>query len=458
MAWHVGVIDVGKSNAKVALVDLDGMREIDVLTLPNRVVRDGPYPHYDVDGLWAFMLDGLARLHREHRIDALTATTHGASAVLLDADGGLAVPVLDYEHEGPDALTDAYDAVRPDFAETGSPRLPMGMNLGAQIFWQLETQTALRARLAHVLTYPQYWVWRLTGVVANEMTSLGCHTDLWNPGARRFSSLVDRLGIGGRMAAVRKAADRVGTILPDIAARTGLDPATPVCCGIHDSNASLYPHLVRRQAPFTVVSTGTWVIAMAIGGRQVVLDPARDTLINVNAFGDPVPSARFMGGREFEMVCGSGAASASEDDVAAVLGRAVLLLPSVEPSSGPFQGRRAAWSEDVAGLGAGERFAAASFYLAMMTATCLGMIGAEGPVVTEGPFARNRLYLGMLATALDRPVAGAGASATGTSIGAALLTRQPPTVPAAQETGRIMPEPRFAYYARRWREAVVSSG
>jgi sugar (pentulose or hexulose) kinase len=165
-----------------------------------------------------------------------------------------------------------------------------------------------------------------------------------------------------------------------------------------------------------------------------------------------------MGGREFEMVCGSGAASASEDEVAAVLGRAVLLLPSVEPSSGPFQGRRAVWSESVAGLGDGERFAAASFYLAMMTATCLGMIGAEGPVVTEGPFARNRLYLGMLATALDRPVAGAGASATGTSIGAALLTRQPPAVPEAKENGRVMPEPRFADYARRWREAVVSSG
>ena len=29
-----------------------------------------------------------------------------------------------------------YDAVRPPFAETGTPRLPIGLNLGAQLFWQ----------------------------------------------------------------------------------------------------------------------------------------------------------------------------------------------------------------------------------------------------------------------------------------------------------------------------------
>ena len=43
-------------------------------------------------------------------------------------------------------------------------------------------------------------------------------------------------------------------------------PGTPVLTGIHDSNASLLPHLIDRKPPFAVVSTGTWVIAMAIGG------------------------------------------------------------------------------------------------------------------------------------------------------------------------------------------------
>ncbi len=154
--------------------------------------------------------------------------------------------------------------------------------------------------------YPQYWAYRLTGVLANEVTSLGCHTDLWNYRAGDFSTLVDRQGWRPLMAPLRRASDRLGPILPEIARQPGSIPATPVHCGIHDSNASLLPHLMDRAKPFAVVSTGTWVIAMAIGGAAVELDPARDTLVNVNAFGDPVPSARFMGGREFATLVGEG--------------------------------------------------------------------------------------------------------------------------------------------------------
>ena len=50
--------------------------------------------------------------------------------------GNLALPVLDYEHDGPESWRADYDAVRPPFAETGTPRLPVGLNLGAQLFWQ----------------------------------------------------------------------------------------------------------------------------------------------------------------------------------------------------------------------------------------------------------------------------------------------------------------------------------
>ncbi len=170
---HVGVIDIGKTNAKVASVDLEAMRETGVLTTPNTVRRDGPYPHYDIERLWAFLLDGLAEVNRAAPIEALVVTTHGASGVLLDGDGGLAFPVLDYEHPGPDALAAAYDAVRPGFEETGSPRLPLGMNLGAQVFWQLETFPEMAARVAWVVTYPQYWVSRLTGRFATRRDLAG---------------------------------------------------------------------------------------------------------------------------------------------------------------------------------------------------------------------------------------------------------------------------------------------
>ncbi len=420
---HVAVIDIGKTNAKLAMVDMEALAEIDVRTTPNTVLDTAPYPHFDTDRLWAFILEGLAAFQAKHGIDAISVTTHGASIVLLDSYGGLATPVLDYEHPGPDTLAAEYDAIRPGFAETGAPRLPMGLNVGAQLHWLLETQPGLRRRVEKVITYPQFWVARLTGVACTEVTSLGCHTDLWEPETGRFSPLAKQLGLADKLAPAYLATDKVGTLLPMLARATGLSVKTPVFCGIHDSNASLYPHLLALPSPFTVLSTGTWVIAMAIGAAKRPLDPDRDTLINVNALGQPVPSARFMGGREYALLMGEDRTEPTEQDIWDVLAHQAMLLPAVVPESGPFQGRKPAWTVEEAVLTPGQRAAVVSLYLAMMAETCLSMIGAQGPTLTEGPFARNRLFLDMLAEATGRPVLLPGGSATGTSIGAALLTR-----------------------------------
>lgn len=456
MTRHVAVIDIGKTNAKVALVDLADMREVALRRMANAPVTDGPYPHHDVALLWSFILDSLAGINREQRIDAISITTHGATGVLVDAAGELALPVLDYEFAGPDTLAEDYDAVRPAFTETGTPRLPVGLNLGAQFFWQQKRFPAEFAKTAAMLMYPQYWALRLTGVAANEVTSLGCHTDLWSPWKADFSSLVDRMEWRRLMAPVRPAKDWLGPILPALAKLAGLDAQTPVFCGLHDSNASLLPHLLSDRPPFSVVSTGTWVVSMAVGGNKIALDPARDTLVNVNALGDPVPSARFMGGREFSLLTEGQPEDWSEEDVEAVFARTALLLPATQQGSGPFPHHTAAWL-NADGINSGQRFAAISFYLALMTATCLDLIGADGPAIVEGPFARNRLFVSMLAAATARAVI-ASEAATGTSIGAALLASDQRTVQGKGE--RIEPPagPAWANYARSWRAAVEPRG
>lgn len=450
---HIGVIDIGKTNAKVALVDLPSRSERAVLSRPNVILPGPPYPHHDTDALWQFILDGLGALHREHGIDAVSVTTHGASAVLVAPDGGLAAPHLDYEHSGPDAVASAYDALRPPFSETGSPRLALGLNVGAQLHWLFARDPGLAARTRWVLTLPQYWSFRLTGVPATDVTSLGCHTDLWNPTARSVSTLVARLGIGDILAPAHHPFDVLGPILPGIAALTGLRPDTPVTCGIHDSNASLLPHLLARRPPFSVVSTGTWVITLSVGGKPVQLDPARDTLLNVNAFGDPVASARFMGGREYDIVTAGRTARATAADCEAVLTKTAMLLPAVEPRSGPFQHRQARWVPDEAGLSGGERDAVLAYYLALMTAECLDATGAAGPIIVEGPFARNAPYLAMLASATGRPVT-ISQSATGTSIGAALLYEMTGDMPAPtmpDERPAALPVDAMSAYAAAWR-------
>ncbi|RUX49910.1 MAG: carbohydrate kinase [Mesorhizobium sp.] len=452
MIRHVAVVDIGKTNAKVALVDLATLRETALRRSANAPLTDGPYPHHDIEWLWTFILDSLAELHREQRIDAISITTHGATAVLVDADGGLALPVLDYEFSGPDDFAEDYDLIRPPFVETGTPRLPAGLNIGAQLLWQQRRFPAEFSKAAAILMYPQYWAQRLTGVTANEVTSLGCHTDLWNPWKSDYSTLVDKMGWRRLMAPVRPAKDRLGPILPALAQQTGLDPQTPVYCGLHDSNASLLPHLLSDRPPFSVVSTGTWVVSMAVGGGKVELDPARDTLVNVNALGDPVPSARFMGGREFSLLTDGQPQDWSEDDVAAVLARKALLLPSTQQGSGPFPHRQPQWL-NADGTSGGERFVAISFYLALMTATCLELIGGDGPTTVEGPFARNRLFTGMLVAATARTVI-ASEAATGTSIGAALLASKETPAHSKVETIEPQADPIWAAYFRAWRRAV----
>jgi sugar (pentulose or hexulose) kinase len=344
----------------------------------------------------------------------------------------------------------AYDALRPDFALTGSPRLPMGLNLGAQLHWQFATDPGLRDRVATLVSYPQYWGFRLTGVRASDVTSLGCHTDLWNPYSSQPSPLLEFLGLADKLAPPRRPADLLGQITAEVAAATGLPADTPVAVGIHDSNASLLPHLVARRGAFSVVSTGTWVVVMTMGGDPVTLDPARDTLVNVNAFGQPVPSARFMGGREHDLVLdGQPDTPPSAADRAAVLA-GLMLLPAVQPGSGPFPQGRSHW-HPAQPITPGQRSLALSYYLALMTATCLRMTGSRGPVIVEGPFARNTAYLDMLTTATGQPVI-ASASQTGTAMGAALLFAPVATLPAPQDRPHPAPPDAAALraYAADW--------
>lgn len=452
---NVAVIDIGKTNAKLALVDAVDLSEISVVTRPNRVQPGPPYRHFDVESHWAFLLYHLGDLHARFGIDAITVTTHGASGVLLTAEGDLAAPVLDYEEQQIEEATADYDLLRPDFTETGSPRLAGGLNFGAQVHWQFSRDPALYERTATIMTYPQYWGFRLTGVRASDLSSLGCHTDFWSPSQGRFSSLVERLNIANKLAPPLPTNAVLGPVMPAIAEQTGLNTVTPVYCGIHDSNASLLPHVLTRQEPFSVVSTGTWIIVMTVQGKEVMLDAARDTLINVNALGDPVPSARFMGGREFEQLSQGQNPEITDADLAEVAATGPLFLPAVIQDSGPFPGRRGRWLQPEPAVGSVSRAVAIGFYLALVSAQCLRLTGHQGDIVVEGPFSRNNPFCRMLSAATGCGVVRAQ-GVTGTSQGAALLALDG-TLPArlqSLEPAQVETDPALMAYAARWLSAV----
>lgn len=464
MSATVVVFDVGKTNVKLVAFDASDGEELWSRSCPNVSRQHGLYPHADVEALEAFLLDGLADAGRagDGVLEGIAVTTHGASGALL-AGEGLALPVLDYEHEGPEETAEAYARLRPPFAETLSPRLPAGLNLGAQLFWQQRRFAERFDAATTFVTYPQFWAYKLCGVAATEVTSLGCHTDLWMPRTHAFSSLVARAGWAGLMAPVRRAGDVLGPMRPDLARRLGLKASPPIRCGIQDSNASMLPHLAA-ETPRSIVSSGTWAILFALGESRAVLDEARDTLANVNVFGEPVFSARFMGGREFDALTGGGTAAPSPEEIAHVLETRPMALPSFAPGSGPFPHAQGRWTVEPSVLTPGERQAVASLYLVLMSNVCLGLLEASGETIIEGPFARNAFFCDALATLTGRPLSSSH-GATATASGAARLML--PHLPAAKGTVAAgLPaglHPALFAYAAEWadlaapRDAAVAS-
>ena len=456
MSRIVGVIDIGRSTAKVATVDLDSLSEVDSRKTPNTVVTGVPYPHHDTDSLWRFVTEALAELNRDHPVDALCVTAHHAAAALVDEHGELALPVLDANYAGPDATAADYNRLRPEFAETFTPRLPGGHNLGAQLHWQSRAFAAEFASVRWIVPYPQFWAFRLTGVPASELSSLGCHTDLWNFETDLYSSLVLKQGWLDLMPEVRPASDILGLVRPELCAELGLKPRVPVHVGIEEDNATLLPHLLEHKAPVgVVVARGPWIDVYAPGGNLATLDPARDCLANLDAMGRPIPTARFMGIKEYARLVGdTPPAHIGDAAVARVLDESIMLLPAVAEGSGPFPDRKARWTYPEHTLDNEARFVAVSFYLALMTAECLELTGADGNTVVDGPFAGNRLFIEMLVAATERPVepmTGARASA---SLGAALLARLQPRVVEHPARAPIQGSPLMSAYAQKWRQAV----
>ena len=95
----IAVLDVGKTNAKVILLDEAGE------PLGQRscacAVRPGPpYPHLDLDGVWDWALTALRELASLAPIDCIVPVAHGAAGVLMAGDAP-ALPALDYEYPGP---------------------------------------------------------------------------------------------------------------------------------------------------------------------------------------------------------------------------------------------------------------------------------------------------------------------------------------------------------------------
>jgi sugar (pentulose or hexulose) kinase len=251
---------------------------------------------------------------------------------------------------------------------------------------------------------------------------------------------------------MRAAGDVLGTVSRRVVKATGLDAKCNVLCGIHDSNASYLCYRVGRPAgqPFAVVSSGTWTVIMAHGSDLARLRENRDMLANVDAFGVPVATARFMGGHEYEAIAGTSQASKQPtfESFERVIRRQAMALPSFADAGGPFAGQKGKLV-NAEGLDDIERGALATVYCALQTDLLLDWLGMADTVIVDGPLAGNPLYGGLLATLRPGASVFLGDSRSGPAQCARILCSQ---VPALQlREARAFQCAEIDAYRTQWR-------
>ena len=289
--------------------------------------------------------------------------------------------------------------LRDHYSLTFSPSLPQGLNLGRQLFY---LQTLPRGPVSSAprtcCCIRSTGRGDLSGTMAAEVTSLGTHTDLWRPHEHAYSSLARKQGWARMMPPhTFGAMTDSGRIRHSVVAATGLDHACEVACGIHDSNASYLRFLMdREREAFTVVSSGTWTIVMANRGDLRRLREERDMLANVNAFGAPVATARYMGGREYEAIAQSGDEAHGRCGDRGARRCGAMALPSFA-SAGPYSGQARAPRRRRVTAAARSAPRCATLYSALMTAVLIESLGAAGEIFVDGPLARNPLFARLLA-------------------------------------------------------------
>ncbi len=453
MADRAAIVDFGKTNLRLLVVDEDGAI-LDAHTAPNHPAPAPPYLHLDTAHVWDWLCGALRAAAADHALAAIIPTSYGSTAALV-TDDGLALPVMDYEAEPPPAVGAAYARLAPPYAEVYAPTNPAGLTLGRQLFWQQQHYPDQFRRARHLLFHPQYWAWRLSGVLATENTSLGAQTHLWDPRRQDYSSLVRRQGWRHLFPPTRHAWDILGPVTPELVRVTGLRPNTTVLCGIHDSNANYLRYLAAGLDDFTLMSTGTWLIAFNAAKPIAELTGVGDTVVNTDCRGSAVACSRFIAGREFAAIAGTSAPSLQPQlsDVAALIAVGTMALPSFTDLGGPIPG--------TGGTGrivgpppetTGRRIALATLYCALMSSASIEHIGSRNRIIIDGGLARNRLYAELIAALRPDQEVTISLAVEGTSLGAGLLWRWRRRPAPALALDRIAAPvlPGLSDYVARW--------
>lgn len=300
---HIAILDIGKTNKKCFVFD-EGYRIVFETNthLPETTDEDGD-PCEDLALLKAWILETLHKVLNDPRfsIQALNFTAYGASFVLLDAAGSECAPLYNYLKPFPaDLKTKFYGDYGGEdkmALETASPVLG-NLNSGLQLYRLKHRQPGLFQKLHTALHLPQYPYFLATGNRVSDITSIGCHTQLWDFGKQGYHDWVKEEGVLEKLAPVAENLTTFENLSNFGASQRYIHTGT----GLHDSSAALIPYLACFREPFVLISTGTWCISLNPFNDQP-LTPSeleQDCLCYLSYRGQPVKAARLFAGYEHE--------------------------------------------------------------------------------------------------------------------------------------------------------------
>ena len=307
----IAIVDVGKTNKKLFLFD-QHYRIVWERTeqFPETVDDDGD-PCEDLGRLTKWLLTAVGEVMAmpEFEVQALNFTTYGASLVYLDAEGRTVGHLYNYLKPFPDHLRhqfyDRYGPASELLVQTASPSLD-SLNSGLMLYRIKYDKPRLYRRIWYALHLPQYVSYLITKQMLSDLTSIGCHTLLWDFTRNRYHDWVVAEGFDQLMGSIYPA-DRAMNAL---AVQTPLAQQTPgqnpvrVGVGLHDSSAALIPYLASfgGESPFILISTGTWCISMNPFNRlPLTAEELQYDCLNFLTYkGLPVKASRLFAGYEHE--------------------------------------------------------------------------------------------------------------------------------------------------------------
>lgn len=294
------IFDIGKTTKKVLLFD-HNFHVIDEQTerLSERPDEDG-FPSEDINLLSKWVFDAINHYlqHPKYLITHINFSAYGASLVHLDKKGEIIPRLYNYLKPFPDDCKELflknYNHNKDLSTITASPFLGL-LNSGLQLFWLKHKKKELFDSIQTSLHFPQYFTYLISNKKFADITSVGCHTMLWDFGKKDYHEWVDRENIRGLLPPLHNANLTIDHTVVDTPVKMGI--------GVHDSSAALMPYLAVMKEKFLLLSTGTWNICFNPFNHDL-LQPdelSQDCLCFLTFDGKPVKASRIFLGHEHEL-------------------------------------------------------------------------------------------------------------------------------------------------------------